>query len=137
MNSIQSSLKSTPCSRSPQARSYAAAKSSSVQLHHRSSELLPHNMGFTLSSADPTWRRTRPLQTPEWPSIVSLCPGSGWDRVDFPPSSCCFGFSTIRMLITLMVLVVAEKSRTFSSVPCSADEQVCRSWEGALPGSLT
>ena len=30
-----------------------------------------------------------------------------------------------------MVLVVAKKSRTFSSLPCSADEQVCRSWEGA------
>jgi len=24
---------------------------------------------------------------------------------------------------------------TFSSLPCSAEEQVCRSWEGAEPGS--
>jgi len=39
------------------------------------------------------------------------------------------------MLITLMVLVVSKKSRTFSSLPCSANEQVCRSWEGAQPGS--
>jgi len=27
------------------------------------------------------------------------------------------------------------KSRTFSSLSCSAKEQVCRSWEGAQPGS--
>jgi len=40
-----------------------------------------------------------------------------------------------RMLITLTVLVVAKKSRTFSSLPCSAAEQVSRSWEGAQPGS--
>jgi len=40
-----------------------------------------------------------------------------------------------RMLITLMFSVAATKSRTFSSFPCSADEQVCRSWEGAQPGS--
>jgi len=39
------------------------------------------------------------------------------------------------MLITLMVSAVARKSRTFSSLPCSATEQVCRSWEGAQPGS--
>jgi len=40
-----------------------------------------------------------------------------------------------RMLITLMVLVVAKKSSTFYSLLCSANEQVCRSWEGAEPGS--
>jgi len=40
-----------------------------------------------------------------------------------------------RMLTTLMVLVVAMKSRTFSSFLYSANEQVCRSWEGAEPGS--
>jgi len=40
-----------------------------------------------------------------------------------------------RMLITPMFSVVAEKSGTFSSLPYSADEQVCRSWEGAQPGS--
>ena len=34
-----------------------------------------------------------------------------------------------------MFSVVAKKSRTFSSLPCSAIEQVCRSWEGAEPGS--
>jgi len=39
-----------------------------------------------------------------------------------------------RMLITLMVLVVAKNSRTFSSLPYSANQQVCRSWEGAQPG---
>jgi len=39
------------------------------------------------------------------------------------------------MLITLMFLVAAEKSRTFSSLTYSANEQVCRSWEGAQPGS--
>jgi len=34
-----------------------------------------------------------------------------------------------------MVLVVAKKSRTFFfTFPCSADEQVRRSWEGAQPG---
>jgi len=38
------------------------------------------------------------------------------------------------MLITLMFSVVAMKSRTFSSLPRSAHEQVCRSWEGAQPG---
>jgi len=38
------------------------------------------------------------------------------------------------MLITLMFLVVAKKSRTFSSLSYSAHEQVCRSWEGAQPG---
>ena len=30
---------------------------------------------------------------------------------------------------------MAKKSRTFFSFPCSADEQVGRSWEGAQPGS--
>ena len=40
-----------------------------------------------------------------------------------------------KMLITLILLVVAKKSGTFSSLPCSANEQVCRSWEGAQPGS--
>jgi len=34
---------------------------------------------------------------------------------------------------TVMVLVVAEKLRTFYSFPSSTDEQVCRSWEGAQP----
>jgi len=38
-----------------------------------------------------------------------------------------------RMLITLMLSVVAMKSRTFSSFPYSTDEQACRSWEGAQP----
>jgi len=37
--------------------------------------------------------------------------------------------------ITLMFLIVAEKSRTFSHLPHSADEQACRSWEGAQPAS--
>jgi len=40
-----------------------------------------------------------------------------------------------RTLIILLVLVVAKKSRTFSSSPCSANEEGCRSWEGAQPGS--
>jgi len=31
----------------------------------------------------------------------------------------------------LMILVVAKKSRTFSSFSDSANEQVCRTWEGA------
>jgi len=35
------------------------------------------------------------------------------------------------MLVTLMFLVVAMKPRTFFSSPYSANEQVCRSWEGA------
>jgi len=39
------------------------------------------------------------------------------------------------MLINLMFLVVAKKSRTFFGFPYSANEQVCRSWEGARPGS--
>ena len=38
------------------------------------------------------------------------------------------------MLITWMFSVVAMKSRTFSSLPYSGNEQVCRSWEGAQPG---
>ena len=33
-----------------------------------------------------------------------------------------------------MVLVIAVKSRTFSSFPYSANEQACRSWQGAQPG---
>jgi len=37
------------------------------------------------------------------------------------------------MLITLMFLVFAVKSRTFSSFLYSAKGQVCRSWEGAWP----
>jgi len=37
------------------------------------------------------------------------------------------------MLITLMFSVVAMKSRAFSSFSYSADERVCRSWEGAQP----
>jgi len=37
------------------------------------------------------------------------------------------------MLITLMLLALAVKSRTFSSFSYSAHEQVCRSWEGAEP----
>jgi len=40
-----------------------------------------------------------------------------------------------RMLISLVFLAVATKSMTFFGFPCSADEQVCRSWEGAQPGS--
>jgi len=36
---------------------------------------------------------------------------------------------------TLMFLVVAKKSRTFSGFPYSGNEQVCRSWEGSSPGS--
>jgi len=40
-----------------------------------------------------------------------------------------------RMLITLMFSVLSRKSRTFFSFPCLAKEQVCRSWEGAQPGS--
>jgi len=40
-----------------------------------------------------------------------------------------------RVLIMLMFLVIVEKSRTFSSLPYSAKEQVDRSWEGAQPGS--
>jgi len=39
------------------------------------------------------------------------------------------------MLIKLMLLAVAVKSRTFSSLPYLANEQVCRSWKGAQPGS--
>jgi len=53
----------------------------------------------------------------------------------FIPVVAVFGFSIKRMLITLMFSVVAMKSRTFSSLPCSANEQMCRSWEGAQPGS--
>jgi len=37
------------------------------------------------------------------------------------------------MLITLMFSVVAMKSRTSSSFSYSANEQVCRRWEGAQP----
>jgi len=36
-----------------------------------------------------------------------------------------------KMLITLMLLVFAMKSRTFSSFSYSANQQLCRSWEGA------
>jgi len=36
-----------------------------------------------------------------------------------------------------MVLVVGKKSRTFSSLPCSAHEQLGRSWARAQPGSKT
>jgi len=32
------------------------------------------------------------------------------------------------------VLAVAMKSRSFSSFSCSANELMCRSWEGAQPG---
>jgi len=39
------------------------------------------------------------------------------------------------MFITLMFSVDTMKSRTFSSLPYSAEEQVCRSWEGTKPGS--
>jgi len=46
----------------------------------------------------------------------------------------CFGFSMQTMLIILTFLVVAKKSKTSFSLPCSANEQVCRSWEGAQPG---
>jgi len=34
------------------------------------------------------------------------------------------------------MFLVVKKPRTFSSLPCSSNEQVCRSWEGAQPGSL-
>jgi len=40
-----------------------------------------------------------------------------------------------RMLIALMFLVVAKISKTFSSFPYLANEQVGRSWEGPQPGS--
>ena len=40
-----------------------------------------------------------------------------------------------RMLITWMFSVAAKKSRTFHSFSYPANEQVCRSWEGAQPGS--
>jgi len=39
------------------------------------------------------------------------------------------------MLITLMFSVVAMTSKTFSTFSYSANEQVCRSWEGAQPAS--
>jgi len=39
------------------------------------------------------------------------------------------------MLITLMFLVVAMKSRIYSCFSYSTNEQVCRSWEGAQPDS--
>jgi len=39
------------------------------------------------------------------------------------------------ILIIWMLLVIAMKSRTSSSLACLADEWVCRSWEGAEPGS--
>jgi len=35
------------------------------------------------------------------------------------------------MLITMVVLVIAKKSSTFSSFLCLANMQMCRSWEGA------
>ena len=34
-----------------------------------------------------------------------------------------------------MFLVVAKKSWSFFSFSCSGNKQVCRSWEGAQPGS--
>ena len=34
-------------------------------------------------------------------------------------------------MVTLMFSCVAKKSRTFFSFSCSANEQLCRSWEGA------
>jgi len=34
-----------------------------------------------------------------------------------------------------MFSVISKKSKTSSSLPCSANEQVCRSWEGAQPDS--
>ena len=34
-----------------------------------------------------------------------------------------------------MFLVVAKKTKTFSRVSCSANEQMCRSWEGKQPHS--
>ena len=46
-----------------------------------------------------------------------------------------FGLSRRRVLITLMFLVAAMKSRISSSFSYSGNEQVCRSWEGAQPGS--
>jgi len=40
------------------------------------------------------------------------------------------------MLITLIFSVVAMESTTFSTLQCSANEQVRRSWEGVVqPGS--
>jgi len=39
------------------------------------------------------------------------------------------------MLITLVFSVVAKKPRAFYSLPCSANDHVSRSWEGAWPGS--
>ena len=59
------------------------------------------------------------------------CPGFRWDRIYFPPSRC--SVSTRRMLITLLFSDVAMKSRTFPSFSYPANEQVCRSWEGAWP----
>jgi len=41
--------------------------------------------------------------------------------------------SVAAVLIALMFSVVAMKSRTFSSLPYLANEQACRSWEGAQP----
>jgi len=40
-----------------------------------------------------------------------------------------------RMLLTLKFLAVVKKSSTFSGVSYSANEQMCRSWERAQPGS--
>ena len=58
--------------------------------------------------------------------------GFSWDIVNFPASSCCV-LDLVRMLITVMFSVVAKKSSAFSSLPCSANEQVCRNWGGAQP----
>ena len=68
--------------------------------------------------------------------MTHQCPGFGWDRVNFLPSSCFFFvFCMWRMVITLLFIVVAMKSRTFSSFSYSANEWVCSRWEAAQPGS--
>jgi len=68
--------------------------------------------------------------------LLEKCPGFSWDRVNFLPVAAVLWIQYEKNVDnTLMFLAVAKKSKTFFSFPCLANKQVCRSWEGAQPGS--
>jgi len=65
----------------------------------------------------------------------SSCPGFGMELILLPVAAVGWIWYGNNVDNSLMFSVVAMKSRTSSSFAYSANEQVCRSCEGAQPGS--
>ena len=68
--------------------------------------------------------------------LLEKCPGFIWDRANSPPSS----YSVLDLVWEecwqhWCVQLLLRNRGLFSRLPYSANEQVCRSWERAQPGS--